>query len=74
MEKAIPFLLKNTSDDAANTTVIKWCAAFALAEIARYNKKARKHLVPVFEKIIKQERNNGVRNVYVKAMKAIEKE
>lgn len=72
--KAIPNLLKNTTDDKINTMVIKWCAAFALAEIAKNNPKTRKQLVPIFEKIIKTEKNNGVKNVYVKALKAIEKE
>jgi len=72
--KAIPNLLKNTIDDKINTTVIKWCAAFGLAEIAKNNPKTRKQLVPIFEKIIKSEKNNGVKNVYVKALKAIEKE
>jgi hypothetical protein len=72
--KAIPNLLKNTTDDKANTTVIKWCAAFALSEIAKYNPKTRKQLLPIFEKIIKKEKNNGIKNVYVKALKAIEKE
>lgn len=72
--KAIPNLLKNTTDDKINTTVIKWCAAYALAEIAEHNSKTRKQLLPIFEKIIKREKNNGVKNVYVKALKAIEKE
>jgi len=72
--KAIPNLLKNTTDDKINTTVIKWCAAFALAEIAKHNPKTRKQLVPIFEKIIKKEQNNGIKNVYVKALKVIEKE
>lgn len=69
--EAIPNLLKNTTDDKINTTVIKWCAAFALTEIAKHNPKTRKQLLPVFEKIIKTEKNNGVKNVYVKALKAI---
>ena len=72
--KAIPNLLKNTTNDKVNTTVIRWCAAFALAEIAKHNPKTRKQLLPVFEKIIKSEKNNGVKNVYVKALKVIEKE
>lgn len=72
--KAIPNLLKNTTDDKINTTVIKWCAAFALAEIAKHNPKTRKQLLPIFEKIIKSEKNNGVKNVYVKTLKVIEKE
>ncbi|MDD5567358.1 MAG: hypothetical protein PHH01_04145 [Patescibacteria group bacterium] len=72
--KAIPYLFKNTTDDKINTTVIKWCAAFALSEIAKHNPKTRKQLRPIFEKIIKGEKNNGVKNVYVKAIKAIEKQ
>jgi len=70
--KAVPYLLKNTTDDKVNTTVIKWCAAFALTEIAKYNSVAATQLLPVFEKIIKEEQNKGVRNVYIKAIKAIE--
>lgn len=72
--KAIPYLLKNTTDDKINTTVIKWCAAFALSEIAKNNPKTRRQLLPIFEKIIESEENNGVKNVYVKALKVIEKE
>jgi len=72
--KAIPYLLKNTTDDKINTTVIKWCAAFALAEIAKYNPKTRNQLLPIFEKIIDKEKNNGVKNVYFRALKVIEKE
>jgi hypothetical protein len=71
--KAIPNLLKNTSDDKFNTTVIRWCAAFALSEIAKYDPESRKQLLPVFDNIIKTEQNNGVKNVYVKALKVIEK-
>jgi len=71
--KAIPYLLKNTTDDRINTTVIKWCAAFSLTEIAKNNEQARKELLPIFENIIKTEQNNGVKNVYIKAIKIIEK-
>lgn len=71
--KAVEYLLKNTTDDKINTTVIKWCAAYALSEIAKYNLKTRKRLLPIFEEIIETEKNNGVKNVYVKAIKAIEK-
>jgi hypothetical protein len=68
---SIPFLIKNISDDTINTTVIKWCSAFALTEIAKHNSKTRKQLIPVFEKRTVEEKNNGVRNVFVKAMKVI---
>jgi len=66
--------LKNTTDEKTNTTVIKWCAAFALGEIAKYHKDSRRELLPAFNKIIENETNNGVKNVYIKALKSIEKE
>jgi hypothetical protein len=72
--KAVPHLLQNTTDDIKNTTVIKWCAAFALAEIAKSNTKTRKELLPIFSKITEKETNNGVKNVYLKAMKSIKTE
>jgi hypothetical protein len=72
--EAIPLLIENTIDAEKNTTVIKWCAAFALAEIAKHSPSTRSRLLPLFEKIIAHEKNNGVKNVYVKAIKAIEKE
>lgn len=72
--KAIPNLLENTTNNKINTTVIKWCSAFALAEIAKHNPETRKQLLPIFEKIVGKEKNTGVKNIYVKAMKAIERE
>ncbi|MFA5374551.1 MAG: hypothetical protein WC455_02190 [Dehalococcoidia bacterium] len=70
VEKAIPNLLTNTND---KSTVIRWCAAYGLTEIAKNNDKTRKKLVPLFESMVKKENNNGVRNVYVKAIRFIEK-
>ena len=72
--KAVPYLLQNTTDEKQNTTVIKWCAAFALTEIAKSNTKTRKALLPTFDEITKRETNNGVKNVYLKAMKSIKAE
>jgi hypothetical protein len=70
VEGAIPYLLKNIQD---KSTVIRWCAAFALAEIAKYNLKKQDELVKIFNDLIKKEKNNGVRNLYIKALKAIDK-
>jgi hypothetical protein len=61
MEKAIPYFLKDTIDNKINTTVIKWCAAFSLAEIAKGNPKTRKTLLPAFETIIVDP--NTLRNI-----------
>jgi len=69
--KAIPKLFENLKD---KSTVIRWCAAFALTEIAKYNSKKQKELVVKFQKLIKTEQNNGVKNVYIKALKEIEKQ
>ncbi len=71
--EAIPYLLKNIADDEVNTTVVRWCAAYALGEIARYNPAARDQLLPLFEHLIEHEQNTGVRNVYAKALKACQK-
>lgn len=70
VEKAIPNLLKNTKD---KSTVVRWCAAFALTEIAKYNLKNQKGFVSKFNAIVKEEENNGVRNVYLKTLKLLEK-
>ena len=70
VERAIPKLLENTKDQS---TVVRWCAAFALSEIVKSNTKIRSTLVPQITKIAKKEKNNGVKNVYLKALKVINK-
>ncbi len=69
--KAIPKLLENTKD---KSTVVRWCAAYALTEIAKNNSQSYEELFSTFNKIIETEQNNGVRNVYLKAMKVLAKE
>jgi HEAT repeat protein len=71
VEKAIPKLLGNLKD---KSTVVRWCAAYALAEIAKHNHKKQEELVTIFNKLIKTEQNHGVRNVYIKALKEIDKQ
>lgn len=66
VEKAVPKLWINTKDDS---TVVRWCAAFALCEIAKYSDDLRTVLTARFEETIKQEKNSGVRNVYLRALK-----
>jgi hypothetical protein len=69
VEEAIPKLLINTNNES---TVIQWCAAYALSEIAKHNIKTRKELIPRIREIAGKEKNNGVKNVYLKALKSIE--
>ena len=71
VEGAIPKLLGNLKD---KSTVVRWCAAFALTEIAKHNHKKQKELAVLFHKLIKTEQNSGVRNVYVKALKEIDRQ
>jgi hypothetical protein len=46
-------------------------AAYALSEIIKSNEKIRGKLVPDIEEIVKNKENNGVRNVYIKALRTI---
>ncbi|MHB1253797.1 MAG: HEAT repeat domain-containing protein [Candidatus Humimicrobiaceae bacterium] len=69
-EKAIPGLLKNTKDKG---TVVRWSVAFALGEIAKSNLKSEIILLPKMKGLIDKEANNGVKNVYIKALKVLEK-
>ena len=68
VEKAIPKLLLNTKDES---TVVRWCAGYALSEIAKYNTKKQKELFSIFSEIVKKEKNSGVKNVYVKTLKIL---
>jgi len=66
--KSIKKLFLNTKDEG---TVVRWSAAFALTEIAKSNSKLQKELVKRFNQIVKEESNNGVKNVYLKALKIL---
>jgi hypothetical protein len=44
--KAVHILLMNKNDEG---TVVRWCAAYALTEIAKSNSGKRVELVPVFK-------------------------
>ena len=68
VQKAIPNLLKNTTD---KSTVVRWCASYALSEIVKYNSEIQNELIPKINSIIKREKNNGVKNVYLNALNQI---
>jgi len=72
VEKAIPYLFKNTVENKDNSTVIRWCSAYALSEIAKASRK--QELLNQIEEATKKETNNGVRNVYLKAIKEVNKD
>ena len=65
---AIQPLLQNTKHDG---TVVRWSAAKALCEIAKYTNNESTNL---FEKIVdleRKEQNKGVKAIYTKAIKQI---
>lgn len=69
-EKALDALFKNTTDKG---TVVRWSTAFALGEILKHNQTIRTTLLSKINAIVKKEENNGVKNVYVKALRVIGK-
>ncbi|MBN2534935.1 MAG: hypothetical protein JXB88_18785 [Spirochaetales bacterium] len=71
VENAIPYLLKNLDD---KSTVVRWCAAFALTEITKYNLGKQEELTGTFSGLMEKEKNNGVKNLYIKALKTIDKQ
>ena len=68
--KAVPKLLENTKNES---TVVRWCSAFGLSNIAKYNLELQDRLLEKFKQIIEIEQNNGVKNVYLRILKQIKK-
>lgn len=64
--KAVDNLLVNTADKG---TVVRWSTAFALGEIFKSTKD--RSLFRRIETLSNKETNNGVKNVYIKALKAV---
>lgn len=71
VERSVPYLLKNAVENKENTTVIRWCAAYALSEIGKASRN--NEVIKRMEDLSKKEKNNGVKNVYLKALKEIGK-
>ncbi|RQV97487.1 hypothetical protein EH220_04550 [bacterium] len=70
VKDAIPALKQNTEDEG---TVVRWSTAFALTEIAKSNPAAHTQLVTYIKKLEQSEENNGVRKIYTKALKTLQK-
>ncbi len=66
--KALPKLLAKTREEG---TVLRWSVALALSEIAKANPKLQKELVPKMNQIAQDEENNGVKKIYLKALKVL---
>jgi len=66
--RAVSGLLRNSSDAG---TVVRWSSAYALTRIAEQRPQDRKALAAKMEGVLRREKNSGVRNVYLKALKKI---
>jgi hypothetical protein len=51
--------------------VVRWCVGYAISEILKYNSDIQDELIQKINQIIEQEKNNGVKNLYLKALKHI---
>ena len=63
--RAVPALLRNAADPS---TVVRWCAAYALTAIAEADPSARKTLLPKLRRVAEKETNNGVFKVYARLL------
>jgi len=65
---ALPQLLKNTTHES---TVVRWCAAYAITEITLHNTARQPEMIPTITRLSAREKNNGVQQVYLKALKRL---
>jgi hypothetical protein len=68
LEPAVAKLLRNTKDEG---TVVRWSAAYALCEMAKNCPQLRGRLIVQMTGIVERETQSGVRNVYLKGLKAL---
>jgi HEAT repeat protein len=66
LNEAIKNLLINTEHEG---TVVRWSAAFALAQIIKLKSSLNKELLPAIESICKREEKNSIRKIYLEALK-----
>jgi hypothetical protein len=68
LEEAIIQLIANT---ASNGTVVRWSAAYALAEIIKTKHQHKAELVEALKNICNIEEKNSVKKIYLAALKKI---
>jgi hypothetical protein len=68
LDKAINNLLLNASHQG---TVVRWASAYALGEILKLKTKQHKILLPAIEAMVSGEENNGVKKIYLAALKKL---
>lgn len=66
LEDAIKNLLVNTEHAG---TVVRWSAAFALAQIIKLKTAINKELIPAIETICEREEKNSIKKIYLEGLK-----
>jgi HEAT repeat protein len=70
LRKAIPGLLANATHEGA---VVRWSAARALGAILSLGTSHNIELIPAADALCRRERDNAIRNHYLKALKKVAK-
>ena len=66
--------IKNLLINAEHSgTIVRWSAAFALAQIIKLKSSFNKDLIPAIESICKREEKNSIRKIYLEALNQIKK-
>lgn len=68
LHEAIKLLLKQTDHEG---TVVRWSAAFALSHILKLKPVENPSLIPKIQELLQNEINSGVKNQYLKGLKAV---
>lgn len=66
LDEAIVNLLVNTEHSG---TVVRWSAAYALAQIIKLKSKHNQQLIPAIESICEREEKNSIKKIYLEALK-----
>ena len=65
---AVKKLLDNTESDG---TVVRWSAAFALAQVVKLKSNINSTLIPALQATMEQEEKNSIKKIYLAALKKI---
>lgn len=68
LDEAIINLLANTEHSG---TVVRWSAAYALAQIIKIKTKLNMQLIPAIESICEREEKNSIKKIYIEALKKV---
>lgn len=68
LSNSIKNLLANAKSEG---TVVRWATAFALGEILKLKLEYNKTLLPEIQKLSDNEKDNGVKNKYLNALKKV---